>query len=142
MAARLACHSLQLWLIQAPLCHGEKASGCPISDMLPRQQSSCTPLCLGPSQLPDVLAQVESLMLWGCPTPPRHTVAALTHSSSSTPSKESCGRGSSRFPSLATMALSSYKGRSDSGGPPAVLLGTYTQGPCRLAGIKVCYHLA
>lgn len=31
----------------------------------------------------------------------------LTHSSSSTPSKESWGSGSSRFPSLATMAFSS-----------------------------------
>lgn len=31
----------------------------------------------------------------------------LTHSSSSTPSNESCGSGSSMFPSLATMALSS-----------------------------------
>lgn len=34
--------------------------------------------------------------------------SALTHSSSSTPSKESCGSGSSRFPSFATMALSSW----------------------------------
>lgn len=34
---------------------------------------------------------------------------ALTHSSSSTPSKESCGSGSSMLPSLATMALSSWE---------------------------------
>lgn len=33
----------------------------------------------------------------------------LTHSSSSTPSKESCGSGSTRFPSFATMALSSWE---------------------------------
>lgn len=38
----------------------------------------------------------------GPPTSP------LTHSSSSTPSKESCGSGSSRFPSFATMALRSW----------------------------------
>lgn len=33
--------------------------------------------------------------------------ATLTHSFSSTPSKESWGSGSSRFPSFATMAFSS-----------------------------------
>lgn len=33
----------------------------------------------------------------------------LTHSSSSTPSKESWGSGSSRFPSFATMAFSSWE---------------------------------
>ena len=38
----------------------------------------------------------------------------LTHSSSSTPSKESCGSGSSRFPSFATMALSNW-GRGGGG---------------------------
>lgn len=43
------------------------------------------------------------------PMPEFHSpYLSLTHSSSSTPSKDSCGSGSSMFPNLATMALSSW----------------------------------
>lgn len=51
-----------------------------------------------------------------------YLLQSLTHSSSSTPSKDSCGSGSSMFPSLATMALSSWVTCSQVKGPNMSLL--------------------